>query len=119
MFALTLLSALPAAARPVVNIDEVRDMAFSRGIVQIKEVELNDGVWEVEGFDAGGAKMAPRSKSAREAASSSSSSATIRRSGPASGRRIATRRWGIGTINLFFAAMVAYIQTVGASRLRR
>ena len=62
MFALTLLSALPAAARPVVNIDEVRDMAFSRGIVQIKEVELNDGVWEVEGFDAGGAKMAPRIK---------------------------------------------------------
>jgi hypothetical protein len=59
---LTLLSALPAAARPVVNIDEVRDLAFSRGIVQIKEVELNDGVWEVEGFDAGGAKMAPRIK---------------------------------------------------------
>ena len=31
LFALTLLSALPAAARPVVNIDEVRDMAFAKG----------------------------------------------------------------------------------------
>ena len=57
LFALTLLSALPAAARPVVNIDEVRDMAFARGIVQIKEVALDDGVWEVEGFDSGGAKI--------------------------------------------------------------
>jgi hypothetical protein len=63
VFALTLLSALPAAARPVVNIDEVRDMAFSRGIVQIKEVELNDGVWEVEGFDAGGAKIKVHARS--------------------------------------------------------
>ena len=110
MFALTLLSALPAAARPVVNIDEVRDMAFSRGIVQIKEVELNDGVWEVEGFDAGGAKMAPRSKSTREAASSSSSSATIRRSAPCF--RPANRNSPLGVserINLFFAAIAAYI----------
>ena len=57
LFALTLLSALPAAARPVVDIDEVRDMAFARGIVKIKEFELDDGVWEVEGFDSGGAKI--------------------------------------------------------------
>jgi hypothetical protein len=32
-------------------------MAFARGIVQIKEVEFDDGVWEVEGYDQGGAKI--------------------------------------------------------------
>jgi len=95
-------------------------MAFSRGIVQIKEVELNDGVWEVEGFDAGGAKMAPRIKV--HARSWHHRQAQAPRLGdpallPAGESQLAAG--GIGTINLFFAAMVAYIQTVGASRLRR
>ncbi len=57
LLALTLLSALPATARPIINIDEVRDMAFAKGIVDIKEVELDDGVWEVEGYDSDGAKI--------------------------------------------------------------
>ena len=43
----------PAAAQPV-SIDDVRVMAFNKGIVNIKEVELDDGVWEVEGYDASG-----------------------------------------------------------------
>jgi hypothetical protein len=49
--------ALPAAARPRVTIDDVRKMAFGKGMVVIKEVELDDGLWEVVGFDPTGAKI--------------------------------------------------------------
>ena len=45
--------ALPAAAAPV-TIEDVRAMAFDKGIVKIEEVELDDGIWEVEGTDANG-----------------------------------------------------------------
>ncbi len=48
--------ATPAAAYRV-SIDQVRDMAFDRGIVKIKEIELDDGIWEVEGKDARGRKI--------------------------------------------------------------
>ncbi|MGB3022648.1 MAG: PepSY domain-containing protein [Methyloceanibacter sp.] len=34
--------------------DEVRDKAFAKGVVTIKEIELDDGIWEDEGRDAGG-----------------------------------------------------------------
>jgi hypothetical protein len=37
-----------------VTIEDVRAMAFDKGIVRIEEVELDDGVWEVEGTDASG-----------------------------------------------------------------
>jgi hypothetical protein len=56
VIALSLGFALPAAAQPV-NIDEVRDMAFELGIVKLKEIELDDGVWEVEGKDARGREI--------------------------------------------------------------
>jgi hypothetical protein len=46
----------PAAAQPV-GIDDVRAMAFNKGMVQIKKVELDDGIWEVKGFDATGHKI--------------------------------------------------------------
>jgi hypothetical protein len=49
--------AVPAAAQPRVTIDDVRNIAFSRGIVVIKDVDLDDGVWEVVGFDPTGAKI--------------------------------------------------------------
>ncbi|HSD93753.1 MAG TPA: PepSY domain-containing protein [Methyloceanibacter sp.] len=52
-FALSLTLAAPAVAAPV-NIEDVRAMAFDKGIVEIDEVELDDGVWEVEGYDANG-----------------------------------------------------------------
>jgi hypothetical protein len=42
-----------AAAQPV-TIEDVRGMAFDKGIVKIEEVELDDGIWEVEGSDASG-----------------------------------------------------------------
>ena len=53
----SLLLALPAAAQPRVTIDDVRNIAFSRGIVVIKDVDLDDEVWEVVGFDPTGAKI--------------------------------------------------------------
>ena len=46
----------PAAAQPV-GIDDVRAMAFNKGMVQIKKVELDDGIWEVKGFDSTGHKI--------------------------------------------------------------
>ena len=48
------LSTSPASAGRYVSIEDVRAMAFDRGIVRLKEVELDDGVWEVEGKDAYG-----------------------------------------------------------------
>ena len=54
LFALSLGFAVPAVAAPV-NIDDVRDMAFARGIVKIERVKLDHhGVWKVEGEDASG-----------------------------------------------------------------
>jgi len=57
LFTLSLLLAVPATAQPRVTIDDVRNIAFSRGIVVIKDVDLDDGVWEVVGFDPTGAKI--------------------------------------------------------------
>ena len=49
---------LPAAAGAGrLTIDEVRALAFSKGITTIKEIELDDGIWEVEGRDASGHKV--------------------------------------------------------------
>ena len=45
--------AAPAAAQPV-TIEEVRGMAFDKGIVKLEKVELDDGIWEVKGNDASG-----------------------------------------------------------------
>ena len=36
------------------TIDDVRNMAFEKGIVKIAEVELDAGILEIEGWDAGG-----------------------------------------------------------------
>jgi hypothetical protein len=51
--AVSLALAAPAAAQPV-TIEDVRFMAFDKGIVTIEEVELDDGIWKVEGTDASG-----------------------------------------------------------------
>ncbi|MGB3020981.1 MAG: PepSY domain-containing protein [Methyloceanibacter sp.] len=51
------MAALPAAAAKRLIVDEVRDMAFDKGVVTIKEIELDDGVWDVEGRDASGHKI--------------------------------------------------------------
>lgn len=48
---------LPAAAAKRLTVEDVRLMAFDKGIVTIKEIELDDGVWEVEGRDASGHKI--------------------------------------------------------------
>jgi hypothetical protein len=49
--------ASPAAAEKLVSIDAVRDMAFEKGVATIEEIELDDGIWEVEGRDEGGHKI--------------------------------------------------------------
>jgi uncharacterized membrane protein YkoI len=54
--ALGLALAAPALAQAV-TIEDVRAMAFDKGIVRIEEVELDDGVWEVEGIDASGQEI--------------------------------------------------------------
>jgi uncharacterized membrane protein YkoI len=55
---LSLLAAsLPAQAGARLTIEEVRAMAFAKGIATIKEIELDDGIWEVEGRDASGHKI--------------------------------------------------------------
>jgi uncharacterized membrane protein YkoI len=54
--ALSLALAAPASAQPV-TIEDVRGIAFAKGIVKIEQVELDDGVWEVEGTDASGQEI--------------------------------------------------------------
>jgi uncharacterized membrane protein YkoI len=49
--------ALPAAAAGRLTVDEVRDMAFAKGVVTIKEIELDHGVWEARGRGADGHKI--------------------------------------------------------------
>ena len=51
--AVSLALVIPAAAGSV-NVEDVRAIAFDKGIVTITEVELDDGIWEVEGTDASG-----------------------------------------------------------------
>ncbi|HSA67459.1 MAG TPA: PepSY domain-containing protein [Methyloceanibacter sp.] len=51
-------AALPAdAGAQHLAIGDVRNMAFDRGVVTIKEIELDDGIWEVQGRDASGHKI--------------------------------------------------------------
>jgi len=56
LFSLALgLAASPASAR-YLDIEDVRAMAFDRGIVRLEEIELHrkKGIWKVEGDDAYG-----------------------------------------------------------------
>jgi uncharacterized membrane protein YkoI len=50
------LSSGPASAGRYLDIEDVRAMAFDRGIVRLEEVKLkrNKGIWKVEGEDAYG-----------------------------------------------------------------
>jgi len=49
---------LPATAGAGrLTIEDVRAMAFDKGIATIKEIELDDGIWKVEGRDDGGNKV--------------------------------------------------------------
>jgi hypothetical protein len=52
------IAATPAFAR-FVDIEEVRAMAFNRGIVKLEEIELKrkKGIWKVEGEDARGREI--------------------------------------------------------------
>jgi uncharacterized membrane protein YkoI len=54
---LGLALAFPAMAQSGPSIEDVRAMAFDKGVEDIKEIELDDGFWEVEGSDAGGREI--------------------------------------------------------------
>ncbi|ODA68988.1 hypothetical protein A7A08_00823 [Methyloligella halotolerans] len=53
LMAATAFVSSPADAKRQRYIDAyvARDIAFDTGIVEIKEMELDDGVWEIEGWD--------------------------------------------------------------------
>jgi hypothetical protein len=51
--ALSLALAQPAFARPLA-IEDVRQMAFDKGIVKIKKVKLDHGFWLIKGDDTSG-----------------------------------------------------------------
>jgi uncharacterized membrane protein YkoI len=40
-----------------VTIEDARAMAFDKGIVKIEEIELDDGIWEIEGYDQSGQEI--------------------------------------------------------------
>ncbi len=56
-FALACLAAGPAVAQtvgagsPMISVDEARDIAAFNGVVLIRKIEFDDGVWKVEGRD--------------------------------------------------------------------
>ncbi len=52
-----LVLAARAEAGSRISIDQVREMALDRGVVVIEEIELDDGIWEVEGRDETGRKI--------------------------------------------------------------
>ena len=55
--ALACLAAPPIAAQtvgagsPMVTVDEARDIAAFNGVVIIRKIEFDDGVWKIEGRD--------------------------------------------------------------------
>ena len=49
--------ALPALAGGPVTIEDVRTMAFDKGVDLIDEIELDDGIWKVRGHDKSGHKI--------------------------------------------------------------
>ncbi len=57
LFALSGALLTTAAGAQHLTIDDVRNMALDRGVVTIKEIELDHGIWEVQGRDAGGHKI--------------------------------------------------------------
>ena len=53
----SLAVALSAMAQSGPTIEDVRAMAFDKGVENIEEIELDDGFWEVEGSDASGREI--------------------------------------------------------------
>jgi uncharacterized membrane protein YkoI len=58
ILSLSAAATLPAAAGAGhLTIEDVRAMAFDKGIATIKEIELDDSVWEARGRDDSGHKV--------------------------------------------------------------
>jgi hypothetical protein len=56
-FSIFAFAAGPAAAGRWLDIYGARQIAFQTGIQQIKKIELDDGEWEIKGWDAQGHKV--------------------------------------------------------------
>jgi uncharacterized membrane protein len=55
------LAVLPAAADTKhITIEDVRTMAFDKGILALKEIGLDHGIWKVQRRDASGRKIEMR-----------------------------------------------------------
>jgi uncharacterized membrane protein YkoI len=57
LFALAAASLPAAAGAEHLTIEDARNMAFDKGIVTIREIELDYGIWKSEGRDASGHKI--------------------------------------------------------------
>ena len=57
LFALSGALLTTSAGAQHLTIDDVRNMALARGVATIKEIELDHGIWEVQGRDARGHKI--------------------------------------------------------------
>jgi Peptidase propeptide and YPEB domain len=57
LVALVGVTPVPATAATPLSIYDARQIGFNMGIVQIKKVELDDGVWEIKGWDKAGHKI--------------------------------------------------------------
>jgi hypothetical protein len=90
--------AAPALAAARLTIEDVRNMAFDKGIVKIEEVELHNGIWKVEGEDASGYEI----KMKVDAFSGESSSSSVTTRPYFSAPTIALRGWGLLTHQSFF-----------------
>ena len=57
LFALSGALLTTSAGAQHLTIDDVRNMALARCVATIKEIELDHGIWEVQGRDASGHKI--------------------------------------------------------------
>ena len=44
-------------ASPMVTMDEARDIAFVNGVVAIRKIEFDDGMWKIYGRDVSGRRV--------------------------------------------------------------
>jgi uncharacterized membrane protein YkoI len=49
-----LLAQTTGAGTPIISIEDARRIATQNGVATIKEIELDDGKWEIEGTDSAG-----------------------------------------------------------------
>ena len=97
-------------------------MAFDKGVVTIKEIELDHGIWKVQGRDASGHKIEIEADAGKRRDREDQAPLTTDAAGKprrASAAQVYPHAVTALTMNLFFAAIAAYIESAGASRIWR